>query len=252
MNPVLFTIGPFNVYAFGFFLSLAFILSTFIIWKLGTEELKEDTYMDVFLYTSIFALITSRLFYIITHLSEFGGNILRLFVIRETPGLSLIGGALGGCIFLYYYAKKHKMDFWHLGDIFSLAGSFALILSKIGELLGGAGFGKPTSFIFGVKIVGQLGRHHPVELYEAILFLIGSIILFIIYKQLQKQKWPDGLIICIFTLEVAIVTFLLEFLKVKPLYLQILGIKQIVALVLIAITIWPLYRRVQIIRKPKI
>ncbi len=250
MVPILFTIGPFNVYAFGFFLCLAFVLSTFIIWKYAKTELKENLYLDIFLYTSIFSLIISRFFYIFTHLKEFQGNILRLIVIRETPGLSLLGGAIGGCFFLYNYAKFHKLNFWHIGDIFSIAGSFAMILAKFGEQLGGAGFGKPTSFFLGVRIVGQLGRHYPVELYEAIIFMIGSIILIKVYKKTQKQKWPDGLVLCLFTLEVAIVTFLLEFLKVKPLYLNILGFKQILALALVALSIWPLYRRIKIIKKP--
>src|SRR3972149_2076530 len=113
MLPILFTIGPFKVYAFGFFLSLSFILSTFIIWKYAKEDLKESEYLDAFLYTSVIALITARIIYILFHFEEFGINILRYIVVRETPGLSLTGGLVGGFLFLWWYAKSQKFDFLH-------------------------------------------------------------------------------------------------------------------------------------------
>ena len=42
MQPVLYSIGRYNVYSFGIFLALSFILSTFVIWKFAKEEFKEE------------------------------------------------------------------------------------------------------------------------------------------------------------------------------------------------------------------
>src|SRR4030043_10754 len=97
-------------------------------------------------------------------------NVLRLIVVRETPGLSLTGGLLGGLIFLSWYVKTKKMRLSHILDIFSIAAALAISLGKIGEQLGGAGFGKETASFFGVKIVGLSNFRHPVELYEAGIF----------------------------------------------------------------------------------
>lgn len=245
MIPVLFTIGSFNVYAFGFFLALAFLLSTFIIWKFARDELKEEEYLDAFLYTSVFALFSSRLTYILFHFDEFGANFLRYVVVRETPGLSLLGGLLGGFLFLFFFARGRKYHFLHILDLFSLAFCFALLFAKIGEQLGGAGFGKETTFPISIGIAGVPGRHHPVELYYVgILFLCGILLLFL-YQKIQRDKWPYGLVFSVFAFVLALSIFVLEFLTVHPVYLYGLNMRQITALIGVAVLLRPLYKRVR-------
>ncbi|MBI3379241.1 prolipoprotein diacylglyceryl transferase [Candidatus Gottesmanbacteria bacterium] len=240
MSPVLFTIGSFNVYAFGFFLSLAFLFSTFIVWKNAKEELAEEEYLDAFLYTSLASLIASRLGFILFHFNEFGLNFLKYIVVRETPGLSLVGGLFGGFIFLFWYARRIKRNFWKLLDLFSLASSFALILAKLGEQLGGAGFGRETNFFLGIKIIGLPGKHHPVELYEAFLLSILTLILYLIYKRVKRNILPEGLVASIFGIGLALIIFLLEFLKVYNLYLYGLSFRQVGVLILLVAIVVPL------------
>lgn len=252
MLPILFTIGPFNVYTFGIFLSIAFLFSTFLIWREGREELKEEEYIDTFLYTSIVALISARLVYIFFHFSQFGANFLKYIVVRETPGISLVGGLVGGFIFLYWYARKKKYDFYHLADLFALSGSLALGLAKIGEQLGGASFGKETNFIIGVKIIGQTGRHHPVELYEAILIFLLFCFLQWVWGKVKRKRWHQGIVCLFFAAILAIIIFLLEFLKVYPVYLYIFSFRQLGALIILISAAVPLWRRIKIIRQAKL
>lgn len=248
MLPILFTVGPFNVYAFGFFLSIAFFLSTFVIWKYGKEELMEEEYLNAFLYTSLVSLVSARLIYILLHFEDFGLNILRYVVVRETPGLSLLGGFLGGFLYLWWYVKKKKYEFLHLLDLFSLSGIITLIFAKIGEQLGGAGFGRETEFLLGIRIVGLTGRHHPVEFYEAIFFLLFSFLLFFLYKKMQRFKWPTGLVFLVFAQGVFMSIFLLEFLKDYTVYLYGLSFRQIAALLIILVILYPLWKRLRIVK----
>ncbi len=250
MLPVLFTIGPFNVYAFGFFLTLAFIFSTFIVWKYGREELKEEEYLDAYLYTSFFSLIAARAVYIFLHFDEFKFNLLRYIVVRETPGLSLLGGMLAGFFFLWWYCRKKNYDFSHLLDLLSISTSFFLVFAKIGEQLGGAGFGRETNSFFGVKIIGLTNRRHPAEIYEACAFLLLSIILLVLYNktqrtQIQKAKFPSGIIFLIFSLCFSLIVFLLEFFKNYPVYLYGLSFRQIIALSIFLICVYPLFKKVK-------
>lgn len=248
MLPILFTIGPFNVYSFGFFLSLAFIISTFLVWKYASDDLKEEEYLDAYLYTNIVILVIARISFIITNFENFGGNILKYIVVRETPGLSLISGLAGGIVFLYFYARNKKYDFWHLGDIFAIALSFSLFLSKIGEQLGGAGFGKATDLFWGVRIAGITGKHHPTEFYEALLFLILALILTLVYRATIKKK-INGFVLCLFSLYVSLVIFLIEFLKDYQVYLYRLSKRQIGALILIILVLKPLVTRLVNLKK---
>lgn len=252
MAPVLFTIGPFNAYTFGFFLAVSFVFATFIVFKYTKEELKEEEYLDAFLYTSVVALVFARVVYIFFNFDKFGINILRFIVVREIPGLSMAGGLVGGAIFLYFYCKKKKYNFLHLVDIFSVAASLALFFAKIGEQLGGAAFGKETSFILGVKIVGLIGRRHPTELYEAIFYLALFIILTRLYQISLRNKWPEGLIGLILGQSVAASIFLIEFIKVNTIYLYKLSQNQIAALVCLLILVKPLYTIIKISRQRKI
>lgn len=234
MKPVLFTIGPYNVYTFGVFLCLSFIASTFIIWKLAKEELKEEEYLDLYLYTSIAALLSSRLVFIISNFDLFGSSILKYLVVRETPGLSLIGGLAGAFIYLSWYSWKRKKDLMHTLDIFSIAGSFALFFAKIGLQLGGASFGRETDSALGIKIAGMLGRYHPVELYEAFFYLLLGGFLYYLYTKPLKFKHHQGLIFYIFALANFAGIFLLEFFKTYSVYLYGLSLKQAVAAILFA------------------
>ena len=252
MSPILFTIGTFNVYAFGFFLSLAFLFSTFIIWKNAKEILMEEEYLDAYLYTCLSALISARIIYIILHFSDFGLNFLKYIVVIEAPGLSLLGGLAGGVIYLFWHSKKAKVNFWQHLDLFSMAGCFALILAKIGEQLGGAGFGKETNFFLGVKIAGLTNRHHPVELYEAILLAILTIMLYFVYQKVKRKIWPEGTVSYLFGLSLALIIFLLEFLKVYPLYLYGLSIRQIAAIFIFIATLLPLIKRIKFMKGKKL
>lgn len=249
MFPVLFTIGPYQVYTFGFFLSLSFLLSTFIVWKHAKEELKEEEYLDAFLYTSVVALISGRLGYILFHFSSFGLNLLKYIVVRETPGLSLLGGLLGGSVFLYWYTRRKNYEFFHLSDLFAVAFSFALVFVKIGEQLSGGSFGKETQFFLGVKAVGKVGRYHPAELYEAVFIFILSCILTFIYGKAKRKRYSQGLVSFIFVAIMSVIIFTLEFLKTYSVYLYILSIKQIIALIILVIIAFPLWRKMQTIKR---
>lgn len=248
MKPVLFTVGPFNVYSFGVFLALAFIVATFIIWKMGREDLKEEEYLEGFLMMSVISLFSARLIYILFHWDLFGMNVLKYILIRETPGLSLIGGLGGGFLYLLYYIRTKKYHIYHILDVFSQASLFSMGLAKIGEQLGGGGYGGETDFILGIKVIGLTGRRHPVELYEAVVFLLISVLLLLVYNKSRRYKGSDGLVFYLYLFSLSFTVFLLEFLKVETVYLYGLSLKQIAVLAVIILTVKPLIDRVRLIR----
>ena len=160
----------------------------------------------------------------------------------------MLGGFIGGFLYLRWVTQKKKLDFWKTLDLFSLAACFALVFAKIGEQLGGAAYGRETSVFLGVKIIGLPGLRHPTEFYESLIYLILSVILVIIYKRIQRIKWPQGTIFCIFSLTVALTIFLIEFLKINTLYLYGLNIRQIVALLIMGVLLKPFIHRLKIIK----
>ncbi|MBI2612130.1 prolipoprotein diacylglyceryl transferase [Candidatus Gottesmanbacteria bacterium] len=215
--PIIFTLGKFQVFTFGLFLALGFILSSFVVFYFGREDLKEEEYMDAFVYSSLMALFGARLMYVLTHFADFGGNILRYIVVREEPGLSLFGGLLGGTIFLWYYTKRRKIEFIRLADIFSVAFSFGLSIVSFGSFIGGGTYGAESFLPVGVKVVEQSSFIHPVELYQGIILLILFILLATLLKTFFRRK--EGLVSLVFLLGLSVSIFLLEFLKSIHVYL---------------------------------
>jgi phosphatidylglycerol---prolipoprotein diacylglyceryl transferase len=248
MQAILFSIGPFNVYTFGILLFVAFIISTFVLFKYAKEELKEEAYMDLYVYTCIVSFAAARIVYILANFSDFGLNLLRWFLVRETPGLSLIGGLSGGLVFLVIYSKNRKMEILHSLDIFSIVISSALIFIKIGEQLGGASFGRETKLFTGINILGKVGKFHPVEIYEALGFLIIFLILTILYSFIKRNKWSDGIIFNTFILLSALSVFILEFFKQHSVYLYKLDITQVISFVVIIFALIPVVRNIIIIK----
>ena len=236
MMPVLFTIGSYNVYSFGLFLAVSFLLSTFVLWKLSSQEFKEDEYMDAYFYSAIAMIISGRIVYIIRNWHEFGFQLLKYILVVETPGLSLIGGIAGGFIFLFFYCRQKKIILYRFLDILTPALSLALVFIKIGQLLGGAVYGSKTDFFLKIKINGREGFYHPTELYESIIFAVTFIILIFLYKRGKQKKWEEGIIVSIFTFILGISVFGLEFLKVHRVYLYGLSFRQILSVLIILLS----------------
>lgn len=243
MFPVLFTIGQYNVYAFGLFLAISFLFSTFIVWKYAREEFREEDYLDAYLALCVAALVSARFVYILLHRVEFGFNMLMYIVVRKTPGLSLFGGIVGGLLFFWSYAKKRKYSRAHLLDLFSVAACLGLVFAKIGQQLGGAGFGKTTTALLSVRITGLPGRYYPVELYESLAFLLLFFLLSWLYDQRRRYKLPKGVLACLFGVGALMIIFALEFLKAYQVYLYGLSSRQIAALAALICVLVPLVQR---------
>lgn len=230
--PVLYSVGRYNVYSFGIFLAISFILSTFIVFQYAKEEFKEEEYLDTYFYTTLVTLVFARAIYIIRNFNEFGFIILKYFLVVETPGLSLLGGSLGGFIFLYIYCRRKKLNFVHLLDIFSVAGALALVFIKIGQQLGGAAFGRETNSFFKIRIIGRPGFYYPVEFYEAAAYFILFLVLLFLYRKKVRRKWKEGIVFAVFSIVLSIITFALEFLKVNRVYLYSLSFRQILSVII--------------------
>jgi phosphatidylglycerol:prolipoprotein diacylglycerol transferase len=251
MYPVISTVNNFNVYSFGLFLAISFVLSTFIIYRYSKDEFKEEPYLDLYLYTSLVSIIFARIFYIIQNFDQFKFNFLRYFLVREAPGLSLLGGFLSGFLFLFILVRLKKWKFLYIADIFTVAFSLMLSLAKAGEQLGGASFGRETTSFIGVRIIGLLGKRWPVEAIEMIIYFMIFILLTILLNYKNKFKLHDGLLFYAFLFLSSILIFFTEFLKIYNAALFHLSYRQIFSLIIMFVTVYPLYAKIKVISVTK-
>lgn len=209
MLPVLFSIGKVTVSSFGVFLSLSFLLGIFLIWRLARAwDLNEEEILDLILLTFLGGLIGSRLYFVFEHLPLFS-DILNIVLVNKAPGFSFWGAFLGGWLTLYFLARKLKQDFWLLADIASVGFLGGLILSDLGCFLGGCDVGVESNFLLSVSMVGTLGKRFPVQILEALLFLLALVRIW----STAVHFHPRGKILSLTLIYIGVIKFFMEPLK---------------------------------------
>lgn len=120
---------------------IGFILSLFVFFKTMREDIKlislrlrEETIFDMFFQTAIGALIGARFLFVATHIAHFGLNPLKLILFTHFPGLSPMGGVLGGTVSLIWFLRRQGFPLWRVLDLAALSAMPIVILGFFGNL----------------------------------------------------------------------------------------------------------------------
>lgn len=212
MFPVLFSIGSFSVSSFGFFLAVAFLFATFLVWRLARAwDFEEEKILDLTLLTFFGGLVGARIFFISQNVDFFGIDIVKMIAITKYPGFSFWGAFLGGWLSLYFFSRKLKVGFWEVADIAAVGFLGGLIFGNIGCLLGGCGVGIESNTFLGVKMVGMIGNRLPIQGIEAILYMV---VLWSLWSKAKHFHSP-GRIIGLTLVYVGIIKFITEFFRAQ-------------------------------------
>ncbi len=210
MLPVLFSIGPITISSFGLFLAVAFLFSTYLIWRLARAwDMDEEKMLDVLILTFFGGLVISRVFFIIEHLNFFQADFLKMIQITKYPGFSFWGGFGGGAGALFFLCRMIKIDFGKVLDISSVGFLGGLFWGNIGCFLGGCGAGIQSDLFFATPMVGLIGKRLPVQLFEAVIFLI---ILIKIWPK-AVQFHPPGKIASLVLIFIGGTKFIMDFFR---------------------------------------
>ena len=112
--------------------------------------------------------------------------------------------------------------------------ALALSLSRIGSLLNGDAFGKPTFFPINVSLVAIPGTRHPTQLYEALLTFVIFAVLYVLYR---KGRGRDGDFLVYFLGLMGLTRFFVEFLRADSVYLSGFAVAQIISIVFVVIAL---------------
>jgi prolipoprotein diacylglyceryltransferase len=86
----------------------------------------------------------------------------------------------------------------------------AFIIGLIGAFLDGSLVGKITEVPWALRVIGHVGRRHPVALYEIAALLVVLLLMMFVWKRAQKQKWPYGIVGVWFFVLYSVVMFIVE------------------------------------------
>ncbi len=225
IDPEIFKIGGFALRYYSLMFVIAFAGIYFILSKIFAKEnapvqILSKLAIFVFVGTLIGARLGHTLFY---EFDYFKNHLLEIilpfkitngkFELTGYQGLASHGGAIGIVIAVALYCRKYKQSFlWimdRLGIVVALSGFFI----RLGNLFNSEIIGRPTnvSWAFVFERVDMVPRH-PAQLYEAVLYLIIFVILWVLYKN-KIQKVKKGFLFGCFLVMLFTVRFLIKFVK---------------------------------------
>jgi phosphatidylglycerol:prolipoprotein diacylglycerol transferase len=153
MYQELFTI-PFTswtVKGYGTMMVIGFLMASFVMQRLSKRAgLDPLIITNAALYSLIAGVIGARIFFVLHHHKEFKGEFLKVFEIWN-GGLEFLGGVILAIAFLFVYLKRAKVPIRRTLDIMAIGLMLALAFGRMGCVLNGCCWGKPTELPWGIE-----------------------------------------------------------------------------------------------------
>ena len=216
MFPTIFKFGPFALRSYGLMVALGlFAALQYAVYKAKAKGIAESKMLDIVLYAVVAGLVGARLTYVLTNFSFYYRNISDIFKIWE-GGLVFYGGFIAGLITIIIYVRLNpEIKFWQLTDILAPAVSLGHVFGRVGCLLAGCCYGKPSSLPWAVKFVNADSLApkdvclHPTQIYES----LGNLAIFLILDRFNKTEHKSGQTVLAYMALYGIMRFLMEFLR---------------------------------------
>lgn len=198
-----------------------------------------DRVGEITILALVFGLLGAKLFDIFENWGDFVKHPADY--IFSAKGLTFYGGLIFAGIAIWWYAKKHKIGFWHLNDALAPTMMLAYSLGRIGCQVSGDGdwgiesnLANKPGFLpdwawsykyphnvneFGVPIPGCEGKYcmelpagvYPTPLYE----IIACFILFLIIWSLRKKFKVPGTLFGLYLMLNGLERFFIEKIRVN-------------------------------------
>lgn len=207
MLPEICKIGIFTVYSYGLMLVLAFFTASYLASLQAKKEgIDPEVIFNLCFTVFICGIIGARVFYVFNHLSDYWHNPLEVFMLQR-GGLAWFGGAIAGHLAAIVFIEKHKLNLFKVLDLLVPFVALGQAIGRIGCLLNGCCYGRPSEFGIYFKTFHQ--HLIPTQLYSSLLLLV----IFFILRYIQNKKHVTGLVVATYLLLYAVKRFFIEFLR---------------------------------------
>ena len=221
MHSILFSIGPFHVYGYGFMIAVgiicAFMIGCFLAKRSGLDD---DALFSMGLVGIVGGIIGAKLLYYIVEFPSILADPSILLNFGE--GFVVYGGLIAGFLSPLIYTRIKKLSFLPYIDCAVPGVAFAQGCGRIGCFLAGCLLWKRDICNGWCHISGRLSAPAgvsliPTQLFSAAGDFIFAIILFILQRTLyKKKKKTSGIVTAVYLMLYAVGRFLIEFLRNDP------------------------------------
>jgi phosphatidylglycerol:prolipoprotein diacylglycerol transferase len=245
MHPILFDFHGLTIYSYGVLLAAAYLLGLqFALVRARRRGLDGQRVMDLGIWIIVSALIGAKLLLLIVDHKQFSTPRDLLGLARS--GGVFYGGLIAAVVVALIYLRRHKLPLWTTTDVFAPGIALGHVVGRMGCLLAGCCFGRPTSVPWAVTFrdpaaavnVGTpLGIPlHPTQLYEAAAELL--ILAFLLLWERRGRPFP-GRTFWSYMLLYGVSRFIIEFYRGDPrgMVFDALSTSQFVSVILVPLSI---------------
>jgi phosphatidylglycerol:prolipoprotein diacylglycerol transferase len=263
--PRLLTLPFFTLRTFGVLLAAAYLSSLWWLTRGARRDgLDPEQFMSIGLWVIGGAILGAKGLMIVRSLPVYLANPSHLWSISIlTSAGDFYGGFIGGIVgFVLYFALHPHPPFWRGADLCAPAIALGQAIGRIGCLMAGDDYGRPTSVPWAVTFTdpdaGSIGGAplgvplHPVQLYESLVCL--GLFGFLVWLA-RRKRW-DGQVFLAYTLLYAVNRFWLEYFRGDAdrgfVFGGTLSTSQFIGIIafVVAGVLWMMRRRIQPAKQP--
>lgn len=217
MHPILFRIGNYTIYSYGFMIAVG-ILSAVIISMHRARKvgISDDTVLDIAIYGVIAGVIGAKLLFII---AEAPYVIKNPVVLKDMikGGFVVYGALIGGVLAAYIYCRKKNVHFLKMFDVAAPAIAVAQGFGRIGCFAAGCCYGKETTSPIGVVFKNSPFAPNGVRLIPTqLISSLGNFLIALVLFYFSRKTNKNGQVAGLYMILYSVGRFMVEFLRDDP------------------------------------
>ena len=205
--------------------------------------------MDLLIWVIIAALVGAKalLFIVDFNTSRAAGRSSRRCL---RSGGVFYGGLIAAIVVCIWQLRKHRLPLWQSGDLFAPGIALGYMVGRLGCLMAGCCYGKPTDVAWAVTFTDPAANFnvgtplnvalHPTQLYESVAGLVILVALLLLEK---RPGHFAGRTFWSFALLYGVLRFIIEFFRGddRGLVFGLLSTSQFISVVLVPVSLFMLW-----------
>ena len=188
-------LGPVPINWYGLTMAFGFLVGIYLVWRWAPKyQVPRQKLEGLFLWIVLGSVIGARIYYVVQNdFYSYLQEPWRILAVWE-GGLAFFGGLFGATLAAYLYARRQRLEFSRVADLFAPAIPIGAAIGRISCGLAGMDYGTPTQLPWGVVYTNPHSYapidgipRHPDQYYE----LIGDLLIAGILIKL-RGKLPKG------------------------------------------------------------
>lgn len=262
-----FQIGPLYVRFYGIILMLGALVGGWLATREARRRnIDPEIVWDLLIWLIVGGVIGARLWHVFTPSPSalvvdpatgqmvnpyFAGGTVRFLDILSIwkGGLGIPGAVIGGVIALYFYARKHGLDFQEWLDIGAPSVALGQAIGRFGNLFNQELYGAPTNLPWKLYIdpahrlpsFQNFDYYHPLFAYESILNFANMLLLMWVTRNFEGNR-RKGDVFLVYLIAYPLIRFSLDFLRLDASQIGGININQtfmaVIAVAATAVLVW--------------